>query len=360
MGYQDLRPLSRRIRQFVHDGAPRDDARGDRPRGRHAVVIALLLIAAVATIPWAMTRSPLGALLHAAGLGASFMGAGGQETDTDGDTMPDAWETSSGWIREAPRMPPTIRTATACRTRRSTRSTGIPLGRHARYFAEGSTGYFDTSMGVLNLSDTADGARGARAPRRGRRRRSRISSRSTRGSGGPFDLDTIPGVAGAVSIIVESDLPIAADRTMTWGTSGVGMSLDSGSPGPATTWYFAEGATGPFLLYYLFENPGPTPANVTVRYLIEGAPPVTKLRTLAPHSRTTVSVNAEDPALANTSLGAVDHVERADPRRARDVSAVRRRVRRRCGLVGIERTVDGTGSSAKARPGRSSTPSCRW
>ena len=29
-----------------------------------------------------------------------------------------------------------------------------PLGRHVRYFAEGSTGYFDTSVAVLNLSAT--------------------------------------------------------------------------------------------------------------------------------------------------------------------------------------------------------------
>ena len=29
-----------------------------------------------------------------------------------------------------------------------------PNGLHTRYFAEGSTGYFDTSVGVLNLSET--------------------------------------------------------------------------------------------------------------------------------------------------------------------------------------------------------------
>ena len=92
---------------------------------------------------------------------------------------------------------------------------------------------------------------------------------------------------------------------MTWGTSGIGASLDSGSPAPATTWYFAEGATGPFLLYYLLQNPGMTPATVTVRYLIEGGPPVTTTRTLPPQSRTTVFVNGEDPALSVASVGAI-------------------------------------------------------
>jgi hypothetical protein len=38
-------------------------------------------------------------------------------------------------------------------------------------------------------------------------------------------------VVGAVSISVESDVPVAADRYMTWGTSGLALSLDSGSPG---------------------------------------------------------------------------------------------------------------------------------
>ncbi len=48
-----------------------------------------------------------------------------------------------------------------------------------------------------------------------------------------------------------------------------------------------------------------TPATVTVRYLIEGGPPVTTTRMLAPQSRTTVFVNGEDPALTVASVGAI-------------------------------------------------------
>jgi uncharacterized repeat protein (TIGR01451 family) len=179
-----------------------------------------------------------------------------------------------------------------------------PNAQYVRYFAEGSTGFFDTTLAVLNPSpvETAhvtltllveSGGTVSHALTLGPQQRQTVS------------INEVLGASAAVSIIVESDVPVAADRWMTWGTTGIGASLDSGAPAPGTTWYFAEGATGPFLLYYLFENPGTTPAKVTVRYLIEGGNAVIKTHDLAPQSRTTVSVNADDPALATASVGAV-------------------------------------------------------
>ena len=41
------------------------------------------------------------------------------------------------------------------------------------------------------------------------------------------------------------------------------------------------------------------------RYLREGDTPVSRTRTLPPHSRTTVFVNGDDPGVATASLGAV-------------------------------------------------------
>ena len=175
---------------------------------------------------------------------------------------------------------------------------------YVRYFAEGSTGFFETTLGLLNPSpvETAhvtltlldeSGVTTSRDLTLGPRQRRTIP------------VNDILGAWAAVSIIVESDVPIAADRWMTWGQTGLGASLDTGASAPATTWYFAEGATGPFLLYYLLQNPGTAPANVTIRYLIEGAPPFVEEHTLAPRSRTTVSVNGDDPALATASVGAV-------------------------------------------------------
>ena len=179
-----------------------------------------------------------------------------------------------------------------------------PLGRHVRYFAEGSTGYFDTSVAVLNLSttDTAHVALALLSESGGVvSHRFTLAPRQRQS----VSINTVLGASGAVAIIVESDVAVAADRFMTWGTSGIGASLDSGASAPATTWYFAEGATGPFFLYYLLQNPATTPATVTVRYLVEGGSPVSRTLTLPPQSRTTIFVNEHDPALARASLGSI-------------------------------------------------------
>jgi hypothetical protein len=230
--------------------------------------------------------------------------AAAQETDTDGDTLPDAWETFFGLNPDDPSDAIGDPDADGLTNAQEFAARRHPVGRHTRYFAEGSTGFFDTSVAVLNLSTTAtahvalallneNGAVVSHQLTLGPRQRQTVS------------INAVLGVPAAVAIIVESDVPVAADRWMTWGTSGTGASLDSGAPTPATTWYFAEGATGPFLLYYLFENPSTTPATVSVRYLVEGGSPVTTTHTLPPQSRTTIPVNQDDPALAVASTGSV-------------------------------------------------------
>ena len=254
-----------------------------------------LLVAAAAVVWFGAGPTTISRVLYA---------AAAQETDTDGDTMPDAWETFFGLNPGDPADAGGDPDGDGLTNAQEYAARRHPVGLHTRYFAEGSTGFFDTSVAVLNLSETAtahvaiallDEAGGV-VPHQltlGPRQRQTVS------------INAVLGVAAAVAIIVESDVPVAADRTMTWGTSGIGTSLDSGAPTPATTWYFAEGATGPFLLYYLFENPATRPATVTVRYLVEGGPPVTTTHTLPPQSRTTIPVNQDDPALAVASVGSV-------------------------------------------------------
>ncbi len=62
------------------------------------------------------------------------------------------------------------------------------------------------------------------------------------------------------STVVESDLPIAVERTMTWAGGGIGVGYGSAPEtaisNPQMTWYFAEGAKhGAFDLFYLLRNP---------------------------------------------------------------------------------------------------------
>ncbi|MEO5820805.1 MAG: hypothetical protein ABIT71_09885, partial [Vicinamibacteraceae bacterium] len=106
--------------------------------------------------------------------------------------------------------------------------------------------------------------------------------------------------------IVESDVEIGVDRTMTRDASGYGSHLETGVVAASTTWYFAEGSTsGDFALFYLLQNPQATAVTATVTYLRpSGLPPIVRTYTLPPGSRTTIVVDGELPELASTDLSA--------------------------------------------------------
>ena len=113
-----------------------------------------------------------------------------------------------------------------------------------------------------------------------------------------------------VSASIVSTQPIMVERAMY--SSRPGQPFAAGHAGaavtaPALKWYLAEGATGTFFdLYLLIANPGTQPADVTVTYLLpDGQLPVVKTYTANPRSRRTISVDFEDPRLANTPVGMV-------------------------------------------------------
>ena len=124
------------------------------------------------------------------------------------------------------------------------------------------------------------------------------------------DVATLPNPPGNdFSTVVESDVPLVVERTMTWDRSGYGSHAETATTAPATDWYLAEGAThGRFDLFYLLQNPGDVPADVTVSYLRPaGAAPIVKTYAVAANSRRTIWVDTEDPALAAVDLSASIH-----------------------------------------------------
>ena len=72
--------------------------------------------------------------------------------------------------------------------------------------------------------------------------------------------EDVRGLRGAeFSTVVESDVPVVVDRTMTWDARGYGSHAETSIAAPATTWYLAEGAThSGFNLFYLIQNPNAT------------------------------------------------------------------------------------------------------
>ncbi len=120
----------------------------------------------------------------------------------------------------------------------------------------------------------------------------------------------VPGMwfAPAFSTVIESNVEVVADRTMSWDGSGYGSHAETSIAAPAHTWYLAEGATqNGFQLYYCIENPNAVPVDVEVTYLRPAPnPPFTITYPGIPgHTRKTIYVNGEDARLAWGDVSAV-------------------------------------------------------
>jgi hypothetical protein len=181
-----------------------------------------------------------------------------------------------------------------------------PRGTLARYLAEGASGaFFSTRYAIVNPGATAataavrvetDGGdvitRALTVPARSR---ATIESRAL-GLG-----------SASFSAVVESAVPLAVDRLMSWGDTGAtpyGSHAEASAVSPGTSWFLAEGTTVlGFQLFYLLQNPQPTATTATVRFLLPSGPPVVRTYELPARSRTTVFVNSV-PGLESTDVSA--------------------------------------------------------
>ncbi len=77
----------------------------------------------------------------------------------------------------------------------------------------------------------------------------------------------------------------------------------AGIRAPATDWFLAEGATGPYFdLFVLVANPGATEARVEATFLLPDGATIVKAHTVPAMSRFNIWVDLEDPRLADTAV----------------------------------------------------------
>ena len=172
------------------------------------------------------------------------------------------------------------------------------------YFAEGSQGFFHTYLLLANPQSTANRAT-VQYLREGTTPLTRSypllpTSRLTLDLGADAEL-----VGQSFGMVVTFDQPGAAERAMYFGDAPLfaGGHESAGVNAPSTTWFLAEGATGPFFeTFLLLANPGDIDATTTLTYLPLGGTPITATKTVAAHARLTVNLEGESPALANTAV----------------------------------------------------------
>lgn len=184
------------------------------------------------------------------------------------------------------------------------------------YLAEGATGdFFDMQIALLNPSATTaatvtlhfmklDG--------------STVTSNLTMPplSRRTVNPKTIAGLEAAeFSTVVESNVALVVDRTMTWDSAThYGSHAETSVPAPALTWYLAEGAThSGFNLFYLLQNANSVSANVEVMYLLPApSAPLVRNYVVPANSRFNIWVDLI-PELANTDVSAIVNSTNGQP-----------------------------------------------
>ena len=172
------------------------------------------------------------------------------------------------------------------------------------FFAEGASGdFFETRIALTNPGPDPARVTLRFMPARGQAQSAFLEIPPAQSMA--VDAAVVLPPASEFATVVESDVPLAAHRLMSWPRpawrptygfgEGYGSHGDRGVPAAATTWYLAEGAThSGFDLFYLLMNPGDADARVRVRYLRPSGAPLEKTYTVGATSRLNIWVNLEE------------------------------------------------------------------
>ena len=111
-----------------------------------------------------------------------------------------------------------------------------------------------------------------------------------------------------ISAVIASTnaVPIVVERAMYLNSNGqlFGAGHESAAVADlSTSWFFAEGATGPFFnMFILVANPSATDAALELRYLLPSGQVITRTHVARAHSRLTIGVHDEALDLARTPV----------------------------------------------------------
>jgi len=161
------------------------------------------------------------------------------------------------------------------------------------YFAEGYTGLtFHETIAILNPDPrVAADIQLQLLPSSGERGRT-VTVQVPPTTHSVVDVNhLLPG--RSLSVIATSSHPIVVERTLTFSSSGYGLTTRMGTAAAATSWIFAEGTTvNRFQTFLTILNPGDAAAHVMARfYGPTGGTLGHRTATVAPRSRATIKLN---------------------------------------------------------------------
>jgi len=107
-------------------------------------------------------------------------------------------------------------------------------------------------------------------------------------------------------VAVTNGVPVIVERAMYLDAGGITFGAGHESAGvvaPATSWFLAEGATGPYFdLFVLIANPTAADATVAATYLLPSGATIHRTYVVRANSRFTIFVDGEHPSLADTAV----------------------------------------------------------